>query len=416
MTQTNDKTKLKPMNIAMLVTHGLNNVVSVFVSTFLISYIYSISTNYILNIGLFYCSNYFVMSIFYYLISTIIDKTDRVTFYRMAILVRGVFILCVVFLGKDLAKFVVLAGALHGFSEACYWTSYNLMKNELVSKHAVGRYSLDQFLVEKAVNIIIPLILGKIIDGESFRICAIIILFMVCAQLISSIFIKSKRPENSSFSFKEFSNATNKLEKDKKKLIVWQVIIAAIYGFAAVVAPLNTILIMISFDSNFSLGVLTSVFAILAMILVIVLKKKTKIGGRGLIYYISAIVPVIATGILIVNINKATVIAYTACYTLSIVLYVYGYDIVRNLIIKKFDMYDSIAEFQCAIELSMGISRAVIFGLMAIVGLISAGFDKNGLIVLMKVLCGASILLVSAMNVVVAVYERKFKKCVITED
>ena len=193
-------------------------------------------------------------------------------------------------------------------------------------------------------------------------------------------------------------------------------IIAAIYGFAAVVAPFNTILIMISFDSNFSLGVLTSVFAILAMILVIVFKKKTKIGGRGLIYYISAIVPVIATVILIVNINKATVIAYTACYTLSIVLYVYGYDVVRNLIIKKFDMYDSIAEFQCAIELSMGISRVVIFGLMAIVGLISAGLDKNGLIVLMKVLCGASILLVSAMNVVVAVYERKFKKCVITED
>ena len=53
------KQKLKPRNKAMLVTHMLNNTISIFVTTFLISYIYSISTNYVTNIGLFYACNYF---------------------------------------------------------------------------------------------------------------------------------------------------------------------------------------------------------------------------------------------------------------------------------------------------------------------------------------------------------------------
>ena len=239
MVETNDKTKLKSMNVAMLVTHGLNNVVSVFVSTFLISYIYSISNNYILNIGLFYCFNYFSMFVFYYLVSKVIDRTDRVTFYRIAILVKGIFILCVVFLGRNLAKYVVLAGFLHGLSEACYWASYNLMKNELVSKHAVGKYSLFQQIDEKVVNIIIPLILGKIIDGESFKICAIIVLCLVVIQLCCSVLIKSKRPENSSFSFKDFVDSSKKLDKRQQKLIIWSIIIGAFYGFAAIVAPLK---------------------------------------------------------------------------------------------------------------------------------------------------------------------------------
>ena len=51
------KKKLNSTSYALLSAHGFNYVVSIFVSTFLISYIYKISENYVLNIGLFYCFN-----------------------------------------------------------------------------------------------------------------------------------------------------------------------------------------------------------------------------------------------------------------------------------------------------------------------------------------------------------------------
>ena len=93
MRTVNEKIKFKPSNIAMLFTHGLNEVVSIFVGTFLISYIYSLSTNYILDIGLFYFAQYLSMFVFYTIISKFIDKTDRVTFYRISLFVKGVFII-----------------------------------------------------------------------------------------------------------------------------------------------------------------------------------------------------------------------------------------------------------------------------------------------------------------------------------
>ncbi len=78
------KKALSATNISQLITHSFNEVISLFVTTFLISYIYSVSTNYMLNIGLFYVFNYLSMGIFYLIISKIIVKTNRVIFYRLA--------------------------------------------------------------------------------------------------------------------------------------------------------------------------------------------------------------------------------------------------------------------------------------------------------------------------------------------
>ena len=415
MSVAKDK-KFKLVDISMLTTHALSNVVSVFVSTFLISYIYSISNNYIFDIGLFYLINYLSMFFFYFLVSRIIDKTDRVTFYRMSILVRGVFIFSVIFLGQNLAKYIVLAGFLHGFSEACYWSSYNLMKNELISNSVIERYSLVQSFDTKGISVIVPLILGKIIDGESFRICAIIVFVAVIVQLIVSIFIKSKMPENSKFYFRGFLCECNTLDKEKRKLIVLSLIASVIYGTASIIPSLNTIMIMISFESNFSLGIFTSIFALGSMLLLIILKKFTKLGKRSYIYYICAVLPILATSLMLFNLNKTTVIIHTCIYTLSIILYEVGFDVMRNLILKKFQMFDSIAEYQCSVELGLETGRILIFLGMVVVGTLTAGFGTESLSIVMRIMCGVSILFVVSMNICMSIYEKKFVKNINIED
>ncbi len=410
METSKDKLKFKTSNIAMLFTHGLNEIVSIFVGTFLISYIYSLSNNYILDIGLFYFSQYASMFVFYTIISKLIDKTDRVTFYRISLFVKGVFILCVVLVGKDLAKIATLAGLLYGFAEACYWSSYNLMKNELVTRHAMEKYSLFQFIDSRAIKIIIPLILGKIIDGESFKVCAIIVLVSVVVQTIISLFIKSKRPENSSFNFKEFIQKTKALPTEKSKLVWFSLFVGLCYGFGCVVSPINTILIMISFGTNFSLGVLSSIFAVFSMILLLVCKKWTKLGRRGVIYLIMACLPLVALILLLVDVNKTTVVIFSLIHTIAVILYEFGFDVMRNLLPKKLDMYDSIAEYQCAIEGSLQVGRIIIFTIMISFGLITAGFNPAALGVSVKIFSALSILIVSLMNILLLCYEKKFRK------
>ena len=415
MKELKDKSKLKKMNIAMIVNHSLNTVISVFVSTFLISYIYTISGNYIRDIALFYCFNFLSMGIFYYIVSVLIDKTDRVTFYRFAILIRAVFILIVIFLGKNLANYVILSGILHGFSEACYWGSYNLMKNELVSKHAVDKYSMLQYLMKNAVTIIIPLIFGKIIDIKSFKVCTIIVFVVAIIELIFSIFINSKRPENASFKFGEYCSHVKNLGS-KKKFVVLLIVISCVYGLSSIISPLNTILIMLSFDSNFSLGILTSVFALMTMVMLIVFKRFTKLGKRNYFYIIFSIIPIVAMALLFVNVNRKTVVLFSFSYYLSTILYTYSYDIMRNLLFKKLNLYDDIAEFQCSIELAMEFARVVIFVILAIVGIVVIEINADKLTGVIKILSGLSLLIVTAMNIGVMIYEKQFKKEILLED
>lgn len=408
----NKKTEKKHLSKtvdALLVSHGLNNAISVFVTTFLISYIYSISDNYIVGIGLFYTCTYIVMAIFYYLISKVIDKTNRVTFYRIAIIIRAVFILAVVFAGKDLAKYVALAGVLYGFSEACYWTSYNIMKNELVSKSLMNRYATIQEANEKLINVVVPLILGRLIDSQSFKISAILVLCLAIIQIVASIFIKSHRPENSSFDYRDYVNKVNSLG-EKKKLVTWCVLLGGIYGAVSVISPLNTIFIMLTFNSNFSLGIITSVFAAISVVYLLFLNKFTKTGKRSYLFWLSAILPVVATMVLIFIPNKATLIIFNLIFVVCTVTHTFAFDVSRNVVLKKLEMYDSIAEFQASIEIAMELTRTAVFLLMTIAGLIGASFGIAGLEITAKILLGISIFFMMFMNLCLVKYEKNLAK------
>ncbi len=407
------KQKLKPMNKAMLGTHTLNNTVSIFVSTFLISYIYSISTNYVMNVALFYMFNYCSMVVFYYLISNIIDKTDRVTFYRIAIVIRSVFIVCVVFWGASLAKYVVLAGLLHGFSESCYWSSYNLMKNELVSKHAVARYSGFQLIACEITNIVVPIVLGRIIDSATFVDCAKIILGVAITELILSIFIKSKRPENSGFNMKGFISDI-KLKGKTGRLVILSIIIGGFYGLTTVIAPLKTIIIMYEFGSDFSLGIITSIVAVVTLVTITLLRKYTRIGNRKIVFLISGILPIISTLLLVINVCKTTIIIYSFMTAVCMVSHSMSFDIIRNIILKKLDLYDDIAEYQCAIEVVMGIERIVMFALMAMTGAIGAYFGS--VFVALKIFMCFSILSILLVDIFLIVLEKRMKESGLTED
>ena len=403
------KKKYTTTMMALQTTHGLNNIVSIFVSTFLISYIYSISNNYVMNIGLFYAFNYVAMGIMYYIVSSLIDKTNRVWFYRLAIVVRAAFILSVIFVGEALAQLVILAGALHGFSEACYWTSYNLMKNELVSKSLIKKYSINQMMIEKSVSIVVPLVLGSLIDAESFKSSAIIVLVIAVIEMVVSMFIKSRRPKDSSFDFKEFIQKTKELG-EQKCLVVDCVVNGGLYGFVTTVSPMATIMIMYSFGSNFSLGLLTSVFSFFAMVFVFGINKFTKTSKRNWLFWLAAFMPFLSALLLVLHVSKTTVIIFNLFFIVLSMVHSFTYDISRNFVIKKLGMYDSIAEFQCAIECFMAFCRVVGFLLVVAAGAIGSAWGTEGILISAKVMTVITTLSLTVFNIRLMLYEKKLGK------
>ena len=403
------KKRLNTTSYSLLITHGFNLAISIFVSTFLISYIYSISDNYVLNIGLFYCFNYLAFGGFCYFVSKLTDKTNRIISYRAAIFIRAVFILLVVFLGKKLAEVVVLAGFLHGLSEACYWCSYNVLKNELVPNSCMNKYATLQIVENKGVNFIVPIILGKIIDAESFKTSAIIILVVAVLQMITSMFIKSHKPDNAHFSIKEFATHTKSSERNKD-LFKLCFITTIIFGSTTLISPINTIIVMLTFKSNFSLGILTGVFSGVSIVMLILAKKFSKPGKKTPIYIVCAVVSVAATLAVTIMTNKVTLIIFNFAYIACATFYSYYYDVYRNVLLKKLKLYDDIAEYQCILEMIMAASRVTCFVIMIVTGLIGASFGTQGLIIALKVLFVLAIFMFASMNWLLYKYEKKLIK------
>ncbi len=407
----NTAVKQKKLNVtsySLLSTHAINNIVSIFVSTFLVSYIYSVSENYIFNIGLFYLVQYIFMFAIYNVLSIFIDKTNRVIFYRIAIIIRGLFMLSVVLFGKDLAKFVALAGLIHGLSEGFYWSSYNIMKNELIPNSLVKNYSTIQLSVEKFVSIVIPIALGKIVDAESFNVTAIIVLVIIAIQFVVSFFIKSKRPENSGYDLKGFFKDIKNLG-EKKKIVTTIFILGFVYGTISIITPLNTVLIMYSFNSNFTLGILTGVISFFAMLMLIFLRF-TKAGKRNYIFILAATLTVASAFLLIFKVNTVTVIIYNCVYTVLAVVHTYFYDVFRNVMLKKLGLYHDIAEYQCCIENALQIARIVVFAVMVGAGLLGAVWGTEGILIATKVLLGVSIFALPIFNLCLMRYEKKLIK------
>lgn len=402
------KQSLSSTNVAQLISHALFNIISIFVSTFLVSYIYSISDNYLVSIGSFYAMHYLVMGIMYLAVSAVIDRTNRVFFYRVALVIKAGFILMIIFIGQKLAGLVLLAGALSGLSEACYWTSYNIMKNELVRKRAMKKYATLQSGIEKFLNFIIPISLGKIIDANSFKTSAIIACVVVCIQLISSFFIKSHRPENSSFDMKDFCKQVRALG-DKKGVVTNSFTVAFVYGLHTSIAYINTIVIMLVFNSNFSLGILKGVFSLLAIVFLVYLNK-SRPGKKSIMYILCGTLPVISAVLCAIFTNKTFVIIFTMLITICQLSYTYSFDVCRNVVLKKLKMYDCIAEYQCTIELTLEIARVIIFSIMIVFGVVGASFGSEGLILSAKIFLALSTSVMLVVNILMMRYENKLVK------
>ena len=167
----------------LLSCHLFKKITSLFVSTFLIGHIYSFSGDifgYIRNVAVFNIFVYLSMMLFYMLFSIFVDKTNRVIFYRISVVVTTALVILIITFGQQLAQLLILAGSLHGLSEALYYSSYNVIKEEMVGKSSIGKYVTLTTVLLEVINTICPILLGILIDVTTYSETAIIV-FVLCA-------------------------------------------------------------------------------------------------------------------------------------------------------------------------------------------------------------------------------------------
>lgn len=374
---TQDSTKInKRMNCTtwcLQLTNGLNNIINLFSGSFLVSYIMSINASLpigksLVSIALYYIALYFVMGGLYFLLSYLVDKSNRIWYYRAALLIKGIFIVLIIFLGKDLAKLSALAGAMYGFAEACYWSSYNVMKGELVPRVHADSFALINTLLGKVVNVVFPTIIGLLIDVSTFITVSIYVLIIVAIQIILSCFIKSHRPQGSTFEIGKYFKKLKKNTEDIKRIKRFYPITLA-YGFTSICTTLVSFLAIYTFKTNFNLGIFTSVFAVLSIVVLLLVKRFSKEGHRKFLYILVGTLPVLSAICVIIDVAKWSYILFNICETVCLCVVAYTIDYQRTTILKKTGHYSDIAEHQTLTEVSFCLSRVISYVLMLVLGL-----------------------------------------------
>ena len=386
----------------LLGCHIFKKITGLFVSTFLIGHIYSFSGDifdYIRDVAVFNICVYLSMMLFYMLFSIFVDKTNRIIFYRISIVVTTILVIIIISFGKELAQLLILAGSLHGLSEALYYSSYNVIKEEMVGKSSIGKYVTLTTIFMEAVNTICPILLGLLIDVTTYSETAIVVGVLCAIQFGLSYGIKCQRPKDSHYSLKEYKQQLKVSPVAKELNFLY--ITCLVYGVTSLTSMLINVYVMLNFGSNFSLGAITAVYSLVAVFSLLLFKKFTTAHNRKPVF-ISCTTLIILAGIIFVCIPcKATVIMLNIVIAMTATLHSDLLETYRFSILKKAGLYDQIAEHQTVVENRFNISRTLSFILLLLVS-----FCKSDLLLSIFIVTVLTIL--SSVQILLLFFEKKY--------
>jgi len=367
--------KLQKSQRALLSVHMLRIVLELFTSTFLVSYILEQSPDNILgigliNIGLFYVSWNAVYGILDLFASYLVDKSNRAMLLRFGIIFNMILMVALVFWGEQISHWIVLAGAVCGMSDAFYYSSYLIMKNELSFKGSFKKYNVSATVGVNLVKVIVPVIMGYIIDVSTFSTIALYVILVAVAQFGLSFLIESSKPKNSSFELKRFIRYL-KDDKFAWSKIKFTYLNSLIAGMKTTYKTIVIVLTIYIFKTNLSLGIFTSIFSLFTMLVLIAYRKTDRNPrvNKFAIYMTVGFLPVAALVAMLIYTDTVTLVIMN--FTLTIANYFSDYvgSVERDTIIKNLNQYDYVAEHQFVTEIIQIFGRIVTYGLLIFVGL-----------------------------------------------
>ncbi len=367
--------KLHSSQRALLATHILKLVLDLFINTFLVSAIVNITPNTIfsnglINIGIFYVSWFITYPVLNIILSHFVDKSNRVYFLRMGIMVNAIMLTLLVFWGNQISEWLVVAGFLCGMADAFYYSSYLLLRTELNTKATIKRYGLMSIVVNNAVKIIAPTILGFLIDLTSYSYVALYVVFIALAQFALTFFIKSKKPEGSKFELLSYLKLL-KADKDFRGKVKYTYINGILASFKSVYRLTIVILTIYTFKTNLNLGIFTSIFSLITIGLLLIYKRfeAKNNANRFPVYIIVGTLPLIASIVMCIWLNKFTLIIMNFFLTISLFFNEYVGTVERDAIMKILHKESYISEHQCIVETTTCFFRILAYAMFCVCGI-----------------------------------------------
>jgi len=309
--------RLTKESIGYILCNCLMKIIELFVSTFLVAYLLTISDGNMFNVALYYIMHYVGLGVFYSLFSYFLHKGNKVHFYRISILLKCIFLIVISLLKENIVDYVVLIALFEGLASGIYWSSYNVMMNEAISSKSIQKFYGIYNICGYIISIVAPIVLGSIIDAGSFVKTAIYA-FIVCLLLFFATFLLvSRKEEGENLDFKGLIKSIKENKQSKAFLECY--LMTFVNGLRGSIATLITILIVLTFNSNVSLGSLSSIMSIVAIFITLIFMKKYTPKRAKVVFFCLGLC-LIGVGGIVFDINKITIVLFNVLYTIAMIV------------------------------------------------------------------------------------------------
>lgn len=344
----------------------INAIIDLFLNTFLVAYLLNITNDNIGSVAIYYIIDYAITGICMYIIGYFLKKYNIANIYRLGIIIKCIFVILIVFLRASIKYYLIPIAVILGIAETIYWGSCDNIVGLVTNNQNRSKYTTNKKMIRSFTKIIMPIILGSSIEILSFPKVSTYVMFLAILQVFISFFIRIPKQSHTSFSMKEYLKHIDK-KSPRLKILYHSSIL---YGVILNLLPtLVTIIIIMTYKTNFQLGFLNTIFAICSMVTLFIFKKIKNSQIEKNILIFGSIISLISVISLVYHLGKIEVVIYN--------IISYSYIVILEILfnIERFNNKDNgitdefYIENQLFINMIMQIGRIVGYGLLFLIGL-----------------------------------------------
>ena len=345
----------------------INSIIDLFLNTFLVAYLLNITNENICSVAIYYGIDYAVTGICMYIIGYFLKKYNMANIYRIGILGKCIFVILIVFLRERIQNFLIPISIILGIAETIYWSACDNMVGLVTNEKNIKKYIKKKKIIRTFTKIIMPIVLGTSIELLSFYRVSTYVMILTFVQVILSFLIKIQNQDYTKFNLKMFIKNIN-IKNNKRLKIVYKSSI--LYGVLLNLIPtLVTIIIIMTYKTNFKLGFLNTIFAICSMVTLFIFQKINSIKFQKNILIVGSIISLISVISLIINLDKTEIVIYNLISASFILILEVLFNIERFNNKENGISNEYCVENQTFINIIMQIGRIVGYGLLFIIGL-----------------------------------------------
>jgi len=294
----------------LLTIHLIRNIIVTFFNVFLGIYILQIIGNDLTKYSLIMIYSLFIHFVCQYFILKYLTTKNFTKIYRMGTFLLVLSIGFLLFLKENIIYYIWLFYIIRGLAEMFYWIPYETAIVDVNKKGGMDKFVSFAAATTQIATIIVPIFSGFVITNFSYSV--IFLIFLILALIIFII----------SFTLKDIIIGESKLEIKKLIWVVKEnkslkyIYISSFFknlSQSGAIANLIPIVIFLKLGTEFKLGSLTTVFAIVTLVAISIYNLKIK-NAKPKIYIILAIIFTLGTILLVIHPSFISFLIYNFIY------------------------------------------------------------------------------------------------------